>query len=87
MWSAPHGAYTMSVPAYVEGKDLTRYADKHGIKNNTLVRSKWDKATYQAVAVTETYVAFDNGEKHTHRDLANSVENGTIEVIGQRSTR
>jgi hypothetical protein len=45
------------------------------------------QTTYQAVAVTETYVAFDNGEKQTHRDLVSSVENGTIEVIGQRSTR
>lgn len=77
----------MSVPAYVEGKDLSRYADGHGIEKNTLVRSEWDKATYQAVAVTDTYVAFDNGEKHTHRDLASSVENGTIEIIGKRSTK
>lgn len=77
----------MGVPHYVEGEDLSHYAEQHGIEKNTLVRSEWDKATYQAVEVTETYVAFDNGEKHTHRALADSVDNGHIEVIGQRSTR
>jgi len=76
----------MTVPSYMEDTDLTHYADEHGIEKNTLVRSEWGKITYQAVELTETYVRFDNGEKHTHLDLAISVKGGHLEVLGTRAT-
>lgn len=77
----------MSVPTYAEGEDQTNYADQHGITKNTLVRSDWGNITYQATKVTDTYVAFDNGEKHTHRQLARSIKSDQLHIIGQRSTR
>jgi hypothetical protein len=70
----------------MEGKDLTHYADNHGIEKNTLVRSEWGNITYQAVELTDTYVWFDNGEKHTHLSLAGSVDGGHLEVLGTRAT-
>lgn len=76
----------MTVPDYYEGRDLTAYAEKHGIEKNFLVRSEWGNITYQAVEVTDTYVRFDNGEKKTHLDLARAVDGGHLEVIGKRAT-
>lgn len=77
----------MSIPTYADEESQSRYKDEHGIEENTLVRGEFGNTPSQATKVTDLGVHFSNGEAHTHRNLARAVENGHIEVVGQRSTR
>lgn len=71
----------MSVPSYHEGDDLTNHAEEHGIEKGDTVRQGFGGETAEAVEFTQTYIEFDNGEKHTHLQLAKSVNQGALEIV------
>jgi hypothetical protein len=77
----------MSIPSYVDAEGQAPHKDKHGVEKNTLVRGEFGNTPAQATKITDLGVHFSNGEAHTHRQLRRSIENGHIEVLGQRSTK
>ncbi len=77
---------TDELPSYTNETVEKREKNNHNVEKNTLLRSNWDKATYQAVKVTDTHVHTDDGEKHLHSELVRSIESGNVEVLGTRAT-
>ena len=80
-------ADNMGIPTYADADSQAPYKDEHGITKNTLVQGEFGRTPAQAVKVTSLGVHFDNGEAHTHRQLAAAVEKGHMTVKGQRATR
>ena len=74
------------LPTYTDETREERYADKVDIEKNTLLRSAWDKATYQVVSVEDTHVVTDDGETHLFSELHRSIDNNQVKVLGTRAT-
>jgi len=74
------------LPTYTNEAREKRAAENMDIEENTLLRSAWDKATYQVVAVKDTHVVTDDGETHLFTRLQDSIENNQVEVLGTRAT-
>ena len=76
----------MELPTYTNADREQRYKDKVDVQKNTLLKSNWDKATYQVVAANDTHIVTDNGETIVYSDLHRSIEQNSVEIIGQRAT-
>lgn len=81
------GVYVMKeLPTYTNETREKRAAEDMDIEENTLLRSAWDKATYQVVTVKDTHVVTDDGETHLFTRLQDSIENNQVEILGTRAT-
>ena len=76
----------MQLPTYTNEDREKRAADKHDIQKNTLLRSAWDKATYQVTRVENTHVVTDDGETHLFTELNRSIDAGQVDILGTRAT-
>ena len=74
------------LPSYTNEAREKRAAEENEIEENTLIRSAWDKATYQVTRVEDTHVVTDDGETHLWTELNRSLETDQIEVLGTRAT-
>ena len=76
----------MQLPTYTNEAREIRAKDDVDVEENTLLRSKWDKATYQITRVEDTHVVTDDGETHLFTELRDSINAGNVKVIGVRAT-
>jgi hypothetical protein len=74
------------LPAHTNEAREKRAKDELNIEQNTLLRSAWDKATYQVTKTTDTHVKTDDGETHLYTGLKRSLEADQLEIIGTRAT-
>ena len=79
---------TMSnkIPDYVDEEREKRVKESLDIQKNTLLRSAWDKATYQVTAVEDTHCVTDDGEVHQWSHLKHSIESEQVTILGVRAT-